>query len=337
MKNTFTTHADFWQERDFGAKISATFEFIGAHWRVLGKCLVYFVLPFTLLMGVGLGLFTNSIFNMAGQRAATQAAMAKGGPWAMFGLYSFGGIAAGFLGAILSFLLLIGTVYGYLRARLRLPATQPVTPAAVWVEIKAKLGRMVLVMLLVVAAYIVFAFGFLLVVGLLAGRGSSPVAATLLGMLLAGAVAAYLSIVLSLYFPVLWLEDLSIFATVSRCFQLIRGQWWATLGLLLVVGIIQGMLAFVFVLPQYGVMAGKILHVAALDSDVFGVLAQCIYAVGIIFTYTVPLLALAFQYFHLVEQKEGWGLRLLVDELGQPQTIPVAQSSHYRPDEEGEY
>ncbi|RZK14373.1 MAG: hypothetical protein EOO56_25115 [Hymenobacter sp.] len=289
---------------------------------------------FTLLMGVGLGLFTNSMFNMAGHNVATQqAAIAQGGPKALFGLYNFGGMAVGFLGAILSFLLLIGTVYGYLRARLRLPAAEPVTPAAVWVELKSRLGRMILVLVLFVAAYSIIVFGFL---ALLIPAANANGFGFLLFFPLMG-LLAYVGIVFSLYFPLLWLEDLSIFATVGRCFQLIKGRWWATFGLLLVVSIIQGMLAFVFVLPQYGVLIGKVLHVEALSSDVFGVLAQCIYAVGIIFTYAVPLLAVAFQYFHLIEQKEGWGLRLLVEELGQPQVIPVAQSSHYRPDEEGDY
>jgi hypothetical protein len=84
-------------------------------------------------------------------------------------------------------------------------------------------------------------------------------------------------------------------------------------------------------------MFGKMLRVPGLDSDLVGVLAQCIYAAGIIFTYTISLLAMAFQYFNLVERKEGLGLRLLVNELGQPQAIQAAQSSHYRPDDEGEY
>ncbi|RZK62488.1 MAG: hypothetical protein EOO59_02430, partial [Hymenobacter sp.] len=82
MKNTFTTPADFWQERDFGAKISAIFEFLGAHWRRLGKCLVYFVLPVTLLMGIGLGLMTNSMFNNMGRMLGAQhgASQGLGGP-----------------------------------------------------------------------------------------------------------------------------------------------------------------------------------------------------------------------------------------------------------------
>lgn len=339
MKNTFTTPADFWQERDFGAKISAIFEFLGVHWRRLGKCLVYFVLPLTLLMGIGLGLFTNSLFNIAGHNvAAQQEAIARHGARGLFGLYNFSGAAVGFVGAILSFLLLTGTVFGYLRARLRLPATEPVTPAAVWAELRARLGRMLVVIVVVAVAYLLIVFGFVGLIGLLTkSSGGGTIMRMLLGFPLIFCVAIYLSIVLSLFFPILWLEDLSLIGTVGRCFQLIKGRWWATFGLLFVAGLIQSMMSIIFVVPQYAVMFGKMLHVPGLDSDLLGMLAQCLYAVGIIFTYTVSLLALAFQYFHLTEQKEGYGLRLLVDALGQPQAAPAAHSSHYRPDDEGEY
>jgi hypothetical protein len=341
MKNTYLTPANFWKERDFGTKISATFEFIGMHWRTLGKCLVYFVLPFTLLMGIGLGLFTNSMFNQMGGVLGT-----KHSGWhstvgtttsrSPFGTFSFGGMALAFVGGMLAFLLLTGTVLGYLRARMRLPADQPVTPTEVWAELKARMGRMVLVIVLLGVGYVVVSFGGLMLVGALAGLGGSAVSA-LLGFPLVFALLAYLAVVLSLFFPVLWLEDNSLVGTLGRCFQLIKGHWWATFGLIAVVSIIQGMMAFVFILPQYAVMFGKMLRVPGLDSDLVGVLAQCIYAAGIIFTYTISLLAMAFQYFNLVERKEGLGLRLLVNELGQPQAIQAAQSSHYRPDDEGEY
>jgi hypothetical protein len=342
MKNTYTTPADFWKERDFGAKISATFEFISAHWRPLGKCLLYFVLPCALLMGIGMGLFTNSMYNQMG------GAMAKhsiGGPveiaqpagYLPFGRFNFGGMALGVLASMLSFLLLVGTVYGYVRARLHLPAAVLITPAVVWAEIKGRMGRMLLVIVLVGAAYMAVVLGAVALFALFARNGGDSVWSALLGVPLVFFLVVYLAIVLSLFFPVLWLEEGNVFTTVGRCFQLIKGSWWATFGLLAVIGIIQGTMSVVFIIPQYAVMIGKMLHVPGLDSDVLGLIAQCIYAVGIMFIYTIPLLALAFQYFHLAEQKEGWGLRLLVNELGQPQVIPVAQSSHYRPDEEGEY
>ena len=342
MKNPYATPADFWQERDFGAKISAVFDFIGMHWRRLGKCLLYFVLPVTLLLGVGLGLMTNTMWNQLGttmrhtRRGLPAAAVA---PSPLAGL-NFTGMGMAFLGGTLAVLLVVCTVYGYVRTRLRLPAPEPVTPAAVWAEIRARLGRMLLVIMLGVVAYLLVVGGTLALVGLLArggGVSGGSVGTLVLAFMGLGVLGAYLGVVFSLYFPVLWLEDISIFAAVGRCFQLIRGQWWATLGLLFIAGLLQGALSIVFIVPQYAVLAGKMMGIPGLDSDVLGVIAQTVYSVGLIVTYCVPLLALAFQYFNLAERREGYGLRLLVNELGQPQGGPTAFSHHYRPDEEGEY
>jgi hypothetical protein len=51
--------------------------------------------------------------------------------------------------------------------------------------------------------------------------------------------------------------------------------------------------------------------------------------------YPPLLIALAFQYFNLVERHDGVGLHNMVHQLGQ---TPVAvANAAYRPDEEGEY
>ncbi|AMR28755.1 hypothetical protein A0257_17725 [Hymenobacter psoromatis] len=346
MKNTYTTPADFWQERDFGAKISAAFDFIGAHWRSLGKCLVYFVLPGALLLGIGLGMFTNTMFNLSGDALAAQRAGAgpkAGNPFAAFNALGLGGLGLGVavLGAILAFLLLVSTVHAYVRARLRLPATTPVTPTDVWAELRARLGRMLSMVGLFIGGYVVLALVVVLVIGGLVGAGKvlgSSGSRLAFGFILIPifyCLLIYASIALSLLFPVLWLEDRGLFASVGRCFQLIKGHWWATFGLLLVATFLQSMLAIVFAIPQYVVMFGKMLQLPGLSSDVLGLVAQCLYAVGIMFTYSLPLLVLVFQYFNLVEKREGYGTSLLVSQLGQP--APTAQSGHYQPDEQGEY
>jgi hypothetical protein len=114
MKNTYTSPADFWQVRDFGAKISACFEFIGAHWRPLGKCLVYFVLPGALLLGIGMGLFTNPIYNQMGavmhaKRMGAVPGSANNLPVHWNNISSAIGLGLTTLGGGLAFLLLLDT------------------------------------------------------------------------------------------------------------------------------------------------------------------------------------------------------------------------------------
>lgn len=325
MQTKFTQEADFRHERDFGAKIGATFEFLGAHWRPLGKCILYFALPVSLLMGIGLGLMNNSLWNMIGTGRTNPEAVR---PDSVFGPAYFGGIGLAMLGGLLSFVVLLSTLYGYARLIVANQAAVP-TPAQVWAEIKSRLGQMVLAFLFLGAIYVAIV---LLAVLLLTWLGSW---AGLLFLVLFPALL-YISVPLALFFPILWFEEATILGAWQRSFYLVQKHWWATLGLLLVATMIQGFLTVVFALPQYAVLVGKVMHIPVLGSDAAGMATQCLYAAATMLTYPVPLLAALFQYFHLVERKEGVGLRALVHSLGSS-PAPVAYNHAYRPDDDGEY
>lgn len=329
MQLKFTKEADFRQERDFGAKIGATFEFLAAHWRPLGKCLLYFVLPVALLMGIGLGVVTNGMFNMIGAAKSNPAALRQ--PSDMFGASYFSGLAVAMIGGIAAFAMLLSTVYAYVRILFTERPTTPPPPAQVWRTIVPRLGRMLLAFGLLFGLYLLL----MLVLGSFIGLLQGSTGAFLIFLIFIP-LLFYVMVPLSLYFPALWMEDISVWGALRRCFYLVLGHWWASLGLFLIAGLIQGVMVFLFVLPQYAVMVGKILKVPGLDSDALGIATQCFYAMGIIFTYSVPLLAMLFQYFNLVERKEGIGLRSLVDSLGRG-PAPVAYNQAYRPDDEGEY
>lgn len=330
MQLKFTKEADFRQERDFGAKIGATFEFLAAHWRPLGKCLMYFVLPIALLLGIGLGLATNGMWNMMGAAKNNPTVFRQTSGYEMFGPSYFVGVGVAMVGGLLSFAILLSTVYAYVHILLTEVSTVPPTPTQVWKQIKSRLGQMLLAFVCLGGLYILLLTVFIGLGSALGGIGMA-----LLFMILIPLIF-YAVVPLSLYFPALWMEGEGVFAALRRCFYLVRGNWWASFGLLFVAGLIQGMLSFVFVLPQYAVLVGKLLKVPGLDSDALGIATQCFYAVGIMFTYCVSLLAMMFQYFNLVERKEGVGLRTLVASLGSS-PAPVAYNHTFRPDDDGEY
>jgi hypothetical protein len=322
MHSTFTNAADFRQERDFGNKIAVTFEFLSAHWRPLGKCLVYFVLPAALVMGVGLGLVTNIIFNYSGLLRTNPQASNE----SLLSPSYFSGLGLTMVGAALAVLMLLSTVYSYVRLVLA-TGTAP-APAQVGQEIKHRIGRMLGAFVLLFGLYFIV---MMAVVGLMAVSTSFGFLFVILFPLI-----IYVMVPLTLYFPVLWLEDGSLWQALRRSFYLVRGKWWSTFGLIMVTTMIQFMLCILFALPQYAVMFGKIMKIPGLNSDVFGILTQCLYVLGTMFTYVIPLMAVLFQYFNLVERKEGLGLRSLIDSIGQS-AAPVAYEQAYRPEEEGEY
>lgn len=333
MQQKFAQEAEFRQERDFGQKIGATFEFLGAHWKPLGKCLMYFVLPIALLMGVGMGLLFNPIWDMMGAAQSGKGPMPITSGFPFSGSY-FGGIGLVMVGAFLAFIMLLTTVYSYVRLLvLYEPTGMAPTPSQVWQQVKLHLGKVLLAFLFFFGLYLAVVFGGVLVVGLL-GELLGGWAALLFFAVFIG--VAYLVVPLALYFPILFLEEQGVVSTLPRCYSLVRGKWWSTFGVVLVAGFIQGMISFVFIMPQYAIMFGKTLHIPVLDSDVMGIITQCLHSGGIMLTYPIPLLAALFQYFNLVEKKEGYGLRQMVMNLGG--AAPHAPSnSALRPDDEGEY
>ncbi len=313
MRNTYTTPADFWQERDFGAKISAAFEFIGVHWRPLGRVLLYLVVPFALIQGIVAGALQLHVVNAIRHSISTGSGFsvrysnylsAFQSPWY-------------FLSSVLGILfqaVLILSVYGYLTCCVY--AEQPgvpVTVPAVWAVVKSKLLG-TFFSLLGVWLLIGFGFVFFFVPGV------------------------YMLITLSLFFAVSTFENSDFLATVSRCIDLVKGKWWSTFGLLAIMVLLLylAIASIGAVLVMAGGAKAILTTTSTLPSSVLVVFNALKGLFSVIF-YVPIMLVLAFQYFNLVERKEGLGLRLLVDKLGNTQAVAEAQSSHYQPDEEGEY
>lgn len=317
MRNTFTKPADFWQQRDFGSKISATFEFIGAHWRPLGKVLLYLVVPLALLQGIlGVALQTQlagtirrTLYNPAAGDSSMSRQFAFYSESFQSPLYLLNNVLSVAFHAVL-----ILSVYGYLYYCVYPTETGgPITVAEVWGLVKRKF---------VGTFFSFYGLSILLVLGFLV-------------LLIPG---IYLSVALSLFFAVKVLEDTGFVTTISRCINLTSGKWWSTFGLIFIMLLIVYFMFFsVGILTAlFGGVQSLLLRTGS-GLSVFALVISAFSGLIKLLVYPLVLLAIAFQYFNLVERKEGVGLRLLVDKLGQADALPEAQSSHYQPDEEGSY
>ena len=120
----------------------------------------------------------------------------------------------------------------------------------------------------------------------------------------------------SLVFIIRAYEKIGFGRALGRSFTLIKGKWWSTFGLLLVIGLIQGVVSSIFIIPYYVNTFLATMH--TIDT---GELAQpsqstlIINQVSLFFyfiltyaLYALPLVGLAFQYFNLREMKEARGL-----------------------------
>jgi hypothetical protein len=311
MQPTFTQESDFRQKRDFGQKINATFGFIGVHWRPLGRVLLYLAVPAALVHSILTALLQAQAFKVGEQSHV----YGTSSSWVRYsGLFTSPLYYLNSAVSALFFTVLVLSIYGYLLRCLH-PTTPgaPVTVADVWEVVKRK-----------------FVGTYLSSIGLTLTLG--------VGFIFFFIPGIYLMVALSLFFVVHTLEDTDFISTISRCLSLTRGKWWSTFGLIFIMALMIGMLFF-GVMSVFGIVMGvKGLLVASSTMPQVAVIAITAFTqLFSLLIYPPLLLALAFQYFNLVERKEGVGLYSLIDQLGQAPTTAAPGASAYRPTEEGEY
>jgi hypothetical protein len=308
---------DFWQERDFGQKFSAVFEFLRVHWRPLGRVLLYLVGPLALVQSLVVVLLQYQLFSSVGRLYRLSSSYNMGMNFMQFFTSPtyFGGTLLG----VALYSVLVLSVYGYLLECLYpTQPGQPIGVAQVWAIVKRRF---------VGTFFSLFGLGLLVMAGLFV-------------FFIPG---LYLSVALSLFFIVHLVEGSDFVATISRCLSLIKGKWWSTFGLIFMMLLLAGLLlrgativlGIVGVgLSGAGLLGGLSRHALNLPvlSAVFGVLST----LAALLIYPLLLLAIAFQYFNLVERREGVGLRTLIQQLGQPAPTTPDHAT-YRPHEEGEY
>ncbi|MGY2131731.1 hypothetical protein ACW9KT_05860 [Hymenobacter sp. HD11105] len=332
---SFTQPADFLKERDFGQKIEASFDFVRVHFRPFGKCLLYIVLPAALLSGIGAGLMQSRMqLYMREITTSQQSGNSALGPLTDF--VSSPEYLLAFVGGFFTLTLLILTTYGYLLLCLnRTDQSAEIEVSEVWAVVRRRFVGTLLatfglgVVLVATCVPLIGSFFLMQITG--------PIIAVLAPVFYLGLF--YVMFALSL-FHIIWVrEELGFFATLRRCFYLIWGKWWSTFGLILVMGIIIGMMSIVFFIPQSFLNVSTLLTPNSTPPNSLLVVAtNTLSSMALIMLYPLLFLALAFQYFNLVERKEGEGLRTLVGRIGQPSvaTQPYAPD-RYRADDEGEY
>lgn len=136
------------------------------------------------------------------------------------------------------------------------------------------------------------------------------------GLLLCLVPGIYLWVAWTVAAPVLLLEDVHGWKAMKRSRQLVKGRFWPTVAVVLLVGILTGIVQAVFVGILAGVVSVSGNEVALAVADAIGQTAS-----GVL---TTPLSAavLTVLYFDLRVRKEGFDLELLSRRMGvDPATV----------------
>jgi hypothetical protein len=271
------TRIEFRKVRDFGGLLNVTFDYIKKNFKVLFKSNLLISAPAILLAGVFMGIYQSSMFNFMDSPDLEQIGI----PF-LFSMFFM----------MLSYLIITVVTYSHLMLY-KQSETEIIEIDDVWKMVKK---NFFLILFTGLGYTVIAGFGFLFLI----------------------IPGIYLSIALSLIFVVRLEEGLGFFEAIRRCTKLISGNWWFTFGVIIVVGFIQGFLGGILYIPNYIVTI--FIAFTGADSESGG-LNRTLYILSSIITslsvllYVISTIAIAFQYYNLVERKEAPGLLKQIDEI----------------------
>jgi hypothetical protein len=158
--------------------------------------------------------------------------------------------------------------------------------------------------------YYLRVLGGTLVIGLLIGAGFAL-------CLIPG---IYLFPILGLVFPIMIMENGSFGYAFNRSFQLIKENWWATAGAVLVIWIITYVMMIAITIPASAVNTASIwlrpqkIPQLSMGGILMAVILQAFAQVLLI----IPTIGISLCYYNLVEHKEGTSLLDRINKFGTP-------------------
>lgn len=288
----YTQKIVFHKIRNFSQKLNATIEFIRQNIKPLGKAVLYILGPMAILNGL---LFSQYIdFAFGGMSAQDQINVQNPFDF-IFNPSYIGFIFISGFSALLNF----AVIFNYMKLyQNKYPEPISVTEVlnASWKDLLPLFFLSVIAMILIMVGFLAF-----IIPGI------------------------YLMVAMSLSIPILFFERLGIFESIGRSFKLIKGKWWSTFGLLFVANIMMYAVSLIFMVPFYIFYFIKMLTLVEevgittdTTSSMFqgGMMLSVMFMfLGSFLTYTIPMIALSFQYFNLVERRESVGLMAEIEKL----------------------
>ncbi|MFT3737911.1 MAG: hypothetical protein QM786_04070 [Breznakibacter sp.] len=265
------------EERNFSGVINAVFGFIGQEFKPLFKAmLVYGSIPM-LLAGIATAMYTKQSFENIGKPANSilEAISNTGvvGPWYFLTL----------LGTFIAYFIMSGITFAYLRLY-REKGFGNFTTSDAWDLFVSKSGKLLGHQIL--ASFIIFGFFLLLIIP-----------------------GIYVAVPMSLVMMVAMEEDVTFGDNWKRCFYLIRDNWWATFGIIIVISIILSVLSSIASLPAtiytvvYGITKGAESNPAEMNTTFLSI--SFIVATFVkLLLYVILFVTIGIQYYNLVEQKD---------------------------------
>lgn len=291
--------------RDFGATINVIFEFVRGNFKPLGKSLVYIVGPVLLLASVASGVYLRTLIGVTSDFES----MRSTNPSAVFselGPVILLTVIAGVLSTVFLFCVVAGYVRLYVEG-----STDPITVEDIWFEVKGSFWRVVgtIIVAILIAALPMFVVMLLAIL-----MRELGLAVTAL-MFLAVFPMIYLYNCFSILIPMRLEEEIGVFAAARRCMHLMKGRWWFSFWVSVLILFVVAIVSIVFQIPlQLAVSVATLTGNEASGWIMYvGIVLS---SIGSYMMYALLIVCCSVLYYNLVEQKEGVGMADRINEIG---------------------
>lgn len=321
--------------RSYGELINAVFVFVRIHKANLLSTLFKVLMPFGVVIAVGIGLLMNSAIEL-GQASSIGGSSGEEDIWSIFGLIGAGSIVV--LAIVVAFFIANALLMSYFSLVLHgneSPTIQEVKTLfkkKFWAYFGISMG-------IFFAGYTVQSLiGQVAILGLTAVFG---VAGSMFGLLVSSLLSMVVYTATALVPYPMFLENLSASVSVSRIWNLIRGNFWRLIGLEITLTVVLYVLVLSLFLPVIITLLLLWMFVPTIFDDasnfqIFIVVVSTLNAIsigfGVTFLSCIRIFGLGFFYLSVMENKYAVSLGQAVKAfatLYAPQETTVPSSAQH--------
>ncbi len=303
---------EFKKNRPFGDLISDTFNFIKSDFRRILRFLLIYSGPVILISAISGAFFQATVMKSINPSNLQMLSDPKDYLYDLFNS-NIKYIMLYLLFALIASVFMISASLSYINTYIK-NKEKGFELEDVWVEMRNNLGATFANTMLLILLYI---FGFAIIVVIISLTATIIPIAILLGIGFM-CLFIYFSLALSFLYCAQIFEQKSFGEALGRSFQLIKGYWWYTFGLFLVMGIITAIFGYVAGVPNQIVL--QVFKTELYSNSVsFPSVLGMITTTFTIFVSTIitviTQINIALQYFNLIEKKETPELLSKINEL----------------------
>lgn len=284
------------KKRDFGHRLSVTFDFIKLMWKPLLKYTTYFLLPISLIQAIFMNGMGSKAFDLKELATAGNSSIVS------WGTNFMGNYGAYCLIYIIGYALLVALVYGLMKAYSTTDDPHLITFGTIRSTFQRDFTRTII---------LIIATGFFIGICVSIIALLSLVSRVTLIITIPGIIAAIIPIILVTPIYILDEDKPSITQTFAKAFRIGFPTWGSTFAFIIVVGLIAGILRSALSMPWYVLYIIKTYLIASGTQSSFimsYIYTFILYLTGILMCFAlylssiIILVGTAYQYGHISEK-----------------------------------